>query len=136
MAKDGLRVLGVAKATHSGEIWPEGEHDFAFEYVALVGLADPIRPEIPAAVAECREAGIRVIMITGDYPATAHAIATQAGLLVADDSVLLGLVMYLPVIAGLFRFAPPPLSTLLAVVGLAGISAVWFEVIRRFRAAR
>ncbi len=90
MAKDGLRVLGVARATHSGESWPDGEHDFAFEYVGLVGLADPIRPEIPAAVAECREAGIRVIMITGDYPATAQAIATQAGLAVTADSVLSG----------------------------------------------
>lgn len=90
MAKDGLRVLGVARASHTGEEWPEGEHDFAFEYVGLIGLADPIRPEIPAAIAECREAGIRVIMITGDYPATAHAIATQAGLAVTDTSILSG----------------------------------------------
>ncbi len=90
MAKDGLRVLGVARATHIGENWPEGEHDFAFDYVGLIGLADPIRPEIPGAIAECRAAGIRVIMITGDYPATAHAIATQAGLAVSDDSVLSG----------------------------------------------
>ncbi len=90
MAKDGLRVLGVARASHTGENWPEGEHGFAFEYVGLIGLADPIRAEIPAAIAECREAGIRVIMITGDYPATAHAIATQAGLAVTDDSVLSG----------------------------------------------
>ena len=90
MAKDGLRVLGVARATHSGDNWPEGEHDFNFEYVGLIGLADPIRPEIPAAIAECREAGIRVIMITGDYPATAKTIAAQAGLVVSDDSVLSG----------------------------------------------
>ncbi len=85
MAKDGLRVLAVARASHTGENWPEGEHNFSFEYVGLIGLADPIRPEIPAAVAECREAGIRVIMITGDYPATAQAIATQAGLAVTGS---------------------------------------------------
>lgn len=90
MASSGLRVLGVAKATHTGKTWPESEHDFAFEYVGLIGLADPIRAEIPAAIAECHEAGIRVIMITGDYPATAQAIATQAGLAVSDNTTLSG----------------------------------------------
>ena len=48
--------------------------------MGLVGLADPLRPTVPAAVKECRSAGIRVIMITGDYPQTARAIAAQAGL--------------------------------------------------------
>jgi Ca2+-transporting ATPase len=90
MARDGRRVLGVARASHCGNDWPEGEHDFNFEYVGLIGLVDPIRAEIPAAIAECHGAGIRVIMITGDYPATARAIAMQAGLAVTDDSVLSG----------------------------------------------
>ncbi len=49
----------------------------------LVGLADPLRPAVPAAVAECRTAGIRVVMITGDYPATAQSIARQIGLATA-----------------------------------------------------
>jgi Ca2+-transporting ATPase len=90
MARDGLRVLGVAEATHTGERWPDGEHDFDFRFTGLIGLADPIRAEIPQAVAQCHSAGIRVIMITGDYPATARTIATQAGLKVGDDDVLSG----------------------------------------------
>ena len=80
MAAEGLRVLGVAKAAHEGELWPESQHDFRFVFLGLVGLADPLRPSVPAAVRECRSAGIRVVMITGDYPATACAIAQQAGL--------------------------------------------------------
>ena len=80
MAAEGLRVLGVARASFAGEAWPDTQHDFAFEFLGLVGLADPLRPSVPAAVAECRSAGIKVVMITGDYPATARAIARQAGL--------------------------------------------------------
>ncbi len=80
MAEDGLRVLAVAQSTFAGEDWPPSEHYFDFEFVGLLGLYDPLRPEIPAAVRESREAGIRVLMITGDYPATASAIARQAGL--------------------------------------------------------
>ncbi|MCZ8293142.1 MAG: cation-translocating P-type ATPase [Hylemonella sp.] len=80
MAARGLRVLGVARARHAGPPWPAGEHDFDFEFLGLLGLADPLREEIPQAVRECREAGIRVVMITGDYPVTARAIARQAGL--------------------------------------------------------
>lgn len=86
MANDGLRVLGVARASYTGTTWPETQHDFAFELVGLVGLADPLRTSVPAAMAECRTAGIKVLMITGDYPATAKAIARQAGL-DADDVV-------------------------------------------------
>jgi len=80
MAARGLRVLGVARARHAGPPWPAGEHDFDFEFLGLLGLADPLREEIPQAVRECHEAGIRVVMITGDYPVTARAIARQAGL--------------------------------------------------------
>lgn len=79
MAAEGLRVLGVARATFAGKKWPISQQDFAFNFVGLVGLADPIRPSVPTAVRECHSAGIRVIMITGDYPATAKAIAQQAG---------------------------------------------------------
>jgi Ca2+-transporting ATPase len=80
MAAQGLRVLGVAQARFTGAQWPAHEHDFDFEFLGLLGLADPLRPEIRQAVAQCRSAGIRVVMITGDYPATAAAIAQQAGL--------------------------------------------------------
>lgn len=80
MAAQGLRVLAVARAQFEGEAWPAIEHDFEFEFIGLLGLADPLRPEIPEAVAQARAAGIRVVMITGDYPATASAIARQAQL--------------------------------------------------------
>ena len=80
MAADGLRVLGVARAAFAGPVLPVSQQDFAFEFLGLVGLADPLRPSVPEAVRECRSAGIRVVMITGDYPATARAIALQAGL--------------------------------------------------------
>ncbi|MDD0838761.1 cation-translocating P-type ATPase [Curvibacter sp. HBC61] len=81
LADRGLRVLGVAQARHpKGPDWPAQQHDFDFEWLGLVGLADPLRPEVPAAVARCQRAGIRVVMITGDHPGTALAIAAQAGI--------------------------------------------------------
>src|SRR6185369_14436747 len=80
MAAEGLRVLGVAKATHEGGRWPDSQRDFQFVFLGLVGLADPLRSSVPDAVRDCRSAGIRVAMITGDYPATAHSIARQAGI--------------------------------------------------------
>ncbi len=81
MAAQGLRVLGVARARFEGHDWPAIEHDFDFEFIGLLGLADPLRAEIKNSVAQAQAAGIRVVMITGDYPATAAAIAQQAGLL-------------------------------------------------------
>ncbi len=86
MAERGLRVLGIAKAAHRGADWPAIQHDFDFEFLGLVGLADPLRPEVPAAVEECRLAGIRVAMITGDHPRTAQAIARRTGI---DDARIL-----------------------------------------------
>jgi len=86
MAAKGLRVLGVAQARFAGEQWPAIEHDFEFAFIGLLGLADPLRAEIPEAMAECRSAGIRVVMITGDYPATANAIAHQAQLHTSPDA--------------------------------------------------
>ena len=81
MAGRGLRVLGVAKARAPiQESFPDAQHDFDFEFIGLVGLADPLRAQVPGAVAECHRAGIRVIMITGDHPRTARAIAASAGI--------------------------------------------------------
>jgi Ca2+-transporting ATPase len=81
MARKGMRVLGVARAASPLDIArPETPRSLPFEFLGLVGLADPLRPTVPAAVQECRSAGIRVVMITGDYPQTARAIAAQAGL--------------------------------------------------------
>ncbi|WP_395686685.1 cation-translocating P-type ATPase [Caenimonas koreensis] len=80
MAADGLRVLGVAQAVFAAEELPGVQHDFDFQFLGLVGLEDPVRPDVPAAIAECKTAGIRVVMMTGDHPATAISIARQAGL--------------------------------------------------------
>ena len=88
MATEGLRVLAVAKAVHEGDRFPESQYGFSFTFLGLVGLADPLRASVPAAMRECRSAGIRVVMITGDYPATAAAIARQAGL--DGSKVLMG----------------------------------------------
>jgi Ca2+-transporting ATPase len=80
MASEGLRVLGIARARWSTTSMPDDPHDFPFEFLGLVGLADPLRSSVVEAVHECRSAGIRVVMITGDYPTTARAIAAEAGL--------------------------------------------------------
>ena len=80
MAQDGLRVLAVAKARFDGEHWPATQHDFDFQFLGLIGLTDPVRPGVPQAVADCRKAGVKVVMITGDYPSTANAIGRTIGL--------------------------------------------------------
>jgi Ca2+-transporting ATPase len=111
MAAEGLRVLGVAKApvaTHISKaslvdpptagtapsqedsaltetLLPKNQHDLVFEFMGLVGLADPVRPTVAPAIAECYRAGIRVVMITGDYPVTAQNIARQIGLAPATE---------------------------------------------------
>lgn len=89
MAEEGLRVLGVAKACFKETSLPGLQHDFEFEFLGLIGLADPVRPTVPDAVQECYTAGIRVVMITGDYPGTAQNIAQQIGLM-PYDQVLTG----------------------------------------------
>jgi P-type Ca2+ transporter type 2C len=94
MAAKGLRVLGVARVAlldappaflppHPSidpKHLPNQQHDFPFQFLGLVGLSDPVRSTVAAAIQECYTAGIRVVMITGDYPVTAQAIARQIGL--------------------------------------------------------
>ena len=84
LAGRGIRVLAVAQSPQldPGQLatLPDSPRGIDFDYVGLIGFADPLRSNVPAAVDECRSAGIRVLMITGDYPATACAIGTQAGL--------------------------------------------------------
>ena len=80
MADAGLRVLGVARGRRRGEPLPGLQHDFDFDFVGMVGLADPVRDGVPAAIAECRSAGVRVVVITGDHPTTARSIARTIGL--------------------------------------------------------
>ncbi len=78
MASKGLRVIGVAKA--HAESLPPIQHDLNFQFMGLVGLADPIRSDAKDSVLECQQAGIKVMMITGDHPFTAQSIARQIGL--------------------------------------------------------
>jgi Ca2+-transporting ATPase len=79
LALNGYRVLGVAKSKINTQVIPENPNSLEFEMLGLIALHDPIRPEVPAAIQECYDAGIKVMMITGDYPTTALNIAIQAG---------------------------------------------------------
>ena len=85
LAESGMRVLAIADATAVGTL-PEDPRAFRCRFLGLAGLADPLRRSVPGAIAECRAAGIRVVMITGDYAVTARAIARQAGL---DDGAVI-----------------------------------------------
>ncbi|HWQ68292.1 MAG TPA: cation-translocating P-type ATPase [Methanospirillum sp.] len=87
MAAQGLRILGVAKSSFVLPDLPEGQHDFEFTFLGFVGFADPVRPQVADAVRECYSAGIRVIMITGDYPLTAQNIGRQIGLAHTDQCI-------------------------------------------------
>ncbi|MEB3321673.1 MAG: HAD-IC family P-type ATPase [Synechococcaceae cyanobacterium] len=91
LAADGLRVLAVAQGLEGAPLHgrrqglgdgepPEAVHDFLFDPVGLIGLADPLRPEVPEAIAIAHAAGVRVVMITGDGPVTARSIADRIGL--------------------------------------------------------
>ena len=89
MADQGLRVLGVARAElkpgqDPEHQWPAQQHDIEFSFVGLLGLQDPLRPDVIDAIAQCHAAGIRVVMITGDHAGTAQAIARELGLPFAD----------------------------------------------------
>ena len=79
MASRGLRVIAVAKADFRAGNLPEIQHDFDFVFIGLIGLGDPLRPTVPDSIKECQDAGIRVMMITGDHGSTALEIARQAG---------------------------------------------------------
>ncbi|MDP3138193.1 MAG: HAD-IC family P-type ATPase, partial [Burkholderiaceae bacterium] len=80
LADKGMRVLGVAVASWPQADWPATQQGFDFRLLGLVALADPLRDNVPQAVRECQQAGIRVVMITGDHLGTALAIARQAGI--------------------------------------------------------
>jgi magnesium-transporting ATPase (P-type) len=83
LAQRGYRVLAFARReTASRRISEDDEKDMLL--CGLVALEDPLRDEVPAAVSACRSAGIRVVMITGDHPHTAQAVAVQAGLFGGD----------------------------------------------------
>ena len=75
----GWRLLGVAEAP-ADDTWLDDPRGYRFGWLGFVALADPLRAAVPDAIAQCRSAGVRVVMITGDYPGTALAIARQAGI--------------------------------------------------------
>lgn len=87
LAGGGLRVLGVARSKIKASDLPDIQHDFDFDFIGLIGLSDPIRENVKDAVAECYHAGIRVIMITGDYPVTAKNIGKDIGLKNFDSCI-------------------------------------------------
>lgn len=85
MAEKGYRVLGLAQDTMLEDKLPERQSEFKLIFRGLIGFEDPIREEVPQAIAECKKAGIKVIMITGDYPSTAHSIGQQIGMTGAQE---------------------------------------------------
>jgi Ca2+-transporting ATPase len=87
-AEQGLRVLGVASSRVRG-MFPDDPEMAPFEFAGLLGFLDPIRKDVPAALKEAQTAGVSVVMITGDHPATALAIARTAGI-DTSGGVLLG----------------------------------------------
>ena len=76
----GWRLLGVAEAVWDRPQWLDDPRAYPFTWLGYVALADPLRATVPEAIGQCRAAGVRVVMITGDYPGTALAIAGQAGI--------------------------------------------------------
>lgn len=81
MSKRGLRILGAARAVYSSrEALPENQHDYEFEFVGLLGFIDPPRSTAAGAIREAYNAGMRVIVITGDYPGTAQFVARSIGI--------------------------------------------------------
>ena len=128
LAREGLRVLGVARAEFAGPHWPADPRTFRFAWQGLVAFADPLRANVPHAIAECRGAGIRVVMITGDYAETARAIGVQAGLSAAtiitgpeiaaqDDAALRGCVGTTSIFA---RIAPEQKLAIVAALKANG----------------
>ena len=87
MTEKGLRVLGVAKSSFPEDSLPDKQHDFEFDFVGLLGFVDPVRTTVAPSLKECYTAGMRLIMITGDYPGTAQHIARQIGLKNPEDFI-------------------------------------------------
>lgn len=80
MAAQSLRVIAIASAVYINPIFPVNQSDLKLNFIGLIAFEDPIRPEVPAAMEECKAAGVKVKIITGDFPMTAKSIANQIGL--------------------------------------------------------
>ncbi|GIN57566.1 calcium-translocating P-type ATPase, SERCA-type [Lederbergia ruris] len=92
LAEQALRTIAIAFKPFHGNVYPQDEQEIEKDltFIGLQGMIDPPRPEVKAAVAECKQAGIKTIMITGDHQATACAIAEQLGILGKNDLVMDG----------------------------------------------
>ena len=102
LAGEGMRVLAVAARDGPPAGGGRAEDESDLRLLGLLGFRDPLRPEVPSAIAECTSAGIAVKLVTGDHALTAHAMAEAAGIPHADESVLTG--------ADLDRLAPGELA--------------------------
>ncbi len=80
LAQEGLRVLAVAASEMDLLPLPGIQHDFSYAFLGLIALEDPVRPSVSQSIQECRGAGIRVVMITGDHPSTAETVARKIGI--------------------------------------------------------
>ncbi|MDP3066380.1 MAG: cation-translocating P-type ATPase [Methanobacteriaceae archaeon] len=87
LAEEGLRIIGVARGWFTESGLPGQQHDFPFQFLGLVAFRDPLRPQVQEAIAQCYQAGIRVVMITGDYPGTARNIGSEIGLRDCDSVI-------------------------------------------------
>jgi Ca2+-transporting ATPase len=90
LAAGGLRVLAVAGKEEGTDARQRSEDEKDLALLGFLGFRDPLRPEIAAAVAECRSAGIRIKLVTGDHPVTARAIAESAGIARSDAEIVTG----------------------------------------------
>jgi Ca2+-transporting ATPase len=90
LAAGGLRVLAVAGKKEAADARERSEDEKDLALIGFLGFRDPLRPEIAAAVAECRSAGIRIKLVTGDHPVTARAIAESAGIARSDADIITG----------------------------------------------
>ena len=90
LARTGHKVIGCAWRELGGDAWPGGEPDRGFRFAGLLAFEDPVRDGVPEALENCRAARIRVIMVTGDHPATARAVAAEVGLGGAEPRVVAG----------------------------------------------
>lgn len=91
LAERGYRVIALATGSYAGDPATLDEHQLhALTLLGLVGMIDPLRPEVKAAVAECRMAGVEVAMVTGDHPATALAIARELGIASDPSDLVVG----------------------------------------------
>ena len=92
MAAEGLRVLafGIRRLSHQPDCDALNELEGELEFIGLVAMIDPPRPEALAAIQECTAAGMVPVMITGDHPLTARAVAARLGMRVDDDAVMTG----------------------------------------------